>query len=76
MKKNELLVILLVALVGSTTPLTGKEPKRIWTTSTFLDFCEGTLVDGGVNTYVAADGTVRLINLWCDEAYSRWGLPK
>ena len=75
MKKNELLVILLVALVGSTTPLTGKEPKRIWTTSTFLDFCEGTLVDGGVNTYVAADGTVRLINLWDYNDDGNFDLP-
>lgn len=38
--------------------------KGIWTTSNFLDFIEGTLVDGGVNTYIASDGSVRLINLW------------
>ena len=37
--------------------------KGIWTTSNFLDFIEGTLVDGGVNTYIASDGSVRLINL-------------
>lgn len=37
---------------------------RSWTSSTFLDFVDGTLGDGGVNTYVASDGTVRLINLW------------
>ena len=34
-----------------------------WTTSSFLDFVDGTLTDGGANTYVGADGTVRLINL-------------
>ncbi len=38
--------------------------EKSWTSSTFLDFIDGTLGDGGVNTYVAADGTVRLINLW------------
>ncbi len=35
-----------------------------WTSSTFVDFSDGTLGDGGVNTYVAADGSVRLVNLW------------
>jgi len=38
--------------------------EKSWTSSTFLDFVDGTMSDGGVNTYVAADGTVRLINLW------------
>lgn len=38
--------------------------EKIWTTSSFLDFVGGELQDGGVNTYVTADGTVRLINLW------------
>ena len=37
--------------------------QRAWTTSTFLDFVDGTLTDGGANTYVAADGSMRLINL-------------
>src|ERR1035437_8201754 len=35
-----------------------------WTSSTFRDRIHGTLVDGGANTYIAADGTVQLINLW------------
>ena len=35
-----------------------------WTTSSFLDWVDGTTADGGANTYVAADGSVRLINLW------------
>ncbi|MEO7652164.1 MAG: VCBS repeat-containing protein, partial [Bryobacteraceae bacterium] len=38
--------------------------SRSWITSTFLDWVEGSPGDGGANTYVAADGTVRLINLW------------
>ena len=48
------------------TVLCGLAPAtdQTWTTSSFLDFADGTLVDGGVNTYVAANGTVRLINLW------------
>lgn len=38
--------------------------EQLWTTGSFLDFSDGTVVDGGVNTYVAANGTIRLINLW------------
>jgi len=38
--------------------------NRTWTTAGFLGFSQGTLEDGGANTYVAADGTLRLINLW------------
>ena len=38
--------------------------RGVWKTASFLDFSEGTLADGGANTYVAADGSVRLINLW------------
>ena len=36
--------------------------ERTWTTSTFLEFSEGRLDDGGVNTYVTAAGEVQLIN--------------
>ena len=32
--------------------------------SGFLEFSKGSLSDGGVNTYVAADGSIRLINQW------------
>lgn len=38
--------------------------QKVWTTSRFLDFSDGTLSDGGVNTYVTARGELRLINLW------------
>ena len=38
--------------------------SKVWTTSTFLDFQVGEPADGGANTYVAADGSVRLINLY------------
>src|SRR4051812_43885860 len=32
-----------------------------WKSATFLDRVDGTLSDGGANTYVAADGSIRLI---------------
>lgn len=35
-----------------------------WVQGSYLDFARGTLVDGGANDYVSADGTVRLINRW------------
>lgn len=35
-----------------------------WTTSTFLQFGEGSLDDGGANSYITAAGEVRLINQW------------
>ena len=38
--------------------------SKVWTTAAFLDFGEGELVDGGANSYVAADGSIRLINLY------------
>ena len=75
MRTNVLLVVLLVASLGITVPLTGAEGQKVWTTSTFSDFREGTLVDGGVNSYVAADGTVRLINLWDYNDDGNFDLP-
>ena len=56
-------ILLLLAAWISPSPArssTGRE----WTTDSFLGFVQGTLEDGGANTYVAADGTVRLVNLW------------
>jgi len=41
-----------------------KPAEKVWSTSNFLDFADGSFSDGGVNTYVTADGTVRLINQW------------
>ncbi|MBL9213975.1 MAG: VCBS repeat-containing protein [Opitutaceae bacterium] len=34
-----------------------------WQSATFLDRVDGSFADGGANTYLAADGSVRLINL-------------
>ena len=51
----------------------GKE--RVWTSDTFFDFSDGTCADGGVNTYVSADGTVRLINLWDFNNDGNFDLP-
>lgn len=54
-----------ILLAGLWTVAMGESgSNREWTTSSFLDFVDGTLADGGANTYVGADGTVRLINLW------------
>lgn len=36
---------------------------KVWTNTSFLDFVEGQAADGGANTYVSADGSVRLISL-------------
>src|SRR5688572_16009576 len=47
--------------------LLSQRPEREltrWTQTTFLDFVGGTLGDGGANSYVAADGSIRLINQW------------
>ncbi len=54
--------ILLAALWTFALGETGS--NREWKTSSFLDFVDGALTDGGANTYVGADGTVRLVNLW------------
>src|SRR5438105_12603427 len=56
-----LVVTMLAAGAGLRARSTG---AREWRTASYLDFAEGSCADGGANTYVAADGTVRLINLW------------
>ena len=38
--------------------------EQHWSQGTFLDVIQGSLSDGGVNTYVGVDGSVRLINNW------------
>lgn len=39
------------------------DAAKTWKSSTFLDRVDGTLLDGGANTYVAADGSIRLIHV-------------
>src|SRR5438105_1319667 len=52
-------------LVGvAVTAMQQRAGSKRWTTSSFLDWVDGAAADGGANTYVAADGSVRLINLW------------
>jgi len=53
-------------LVVAASQLSQKSERKLerWTQTTFLDFVEGTLSDGGANSYVAADGSIRLINQW------------
>jgi len=52
----------LAALLFVTAPLNAADSGLRWELNTFRDFAEGSLPDGGVNIYTAADGTVRLIN--------------
>ncbi len=64
MKKNlPLTLLFLFGLAVYSLEIRAADSKT-WTTSSFLDLVDGSFADGGVNTYVAADGTVRLINVW------------
>ncbi len=42
--------------------VSGVYATETWTVSTFLEFSEGTLQDGGANTYVTAAGEIRLVS--------------
>jgi hypothetical protein len=53
--------LLLIAGAAVCVPQHG-ERNQSWKVRSFLDFSEGSVADGGANTYVAADGSVRLIN--------------
>lgn len=61
-------IITLVGLLFACTPpaetprVPVQEGREVWRESSFADFADGTLADGGANTYVGADGSVRLIN--------------
>src|SRR2546430_17539512 len=57
------LVPMLVSVAVPTRAAEAGTALKIWRTGTFMDRVDGALGDGGANTYVAADGTVRLINL-------------
>ena len=57
-------LFLIIGLFGKCVVATAHTELKQWTTSSFSDFAEGTLADGGVNTYVDVDGNIRLINLW------------
>ena len=60
--KSNIFVFLLVLV--SVLAANTKDIQNVWQDTSFSDFVEGTLTDGGANTYVAADGTIRLINVW------------
>lgn len=52
--------------IGLITGLAGApagDGGKTWRSASFLDRVDGTLADGGANTYVAADGSIRLIHL-------------
>ena len=50
------------SLVLGAVALPGGSPPERWQMDSFRAFAEGSLPDGGVNIYTAANGTVRLIN--------------
>ena len=54
-------VLAVLALIWGAAPLAAGE--KVWTSSSFLDFADGSFSDGGVNTYVTAQGQVVLIKL-------------
>lgn len=54
-------MLAVLTLIWSAAPLAAGE--KVWTTSSFLDFTDGSFSDGGVNTYVTAQGEVVLIKL-------------
>ena len=54
-------MLAVLALTWGAAPLAAEE--KVWTTSSFLDFADGSFSDGGVNTYVTAQGEVVLIKL-------------
>ena len=54
-------VLAVLALIWAAPPLAAGE--KVWTSSSFLDFADGSFSDGGVNTYVTAQGQVVLIKL-------------
>ena len=58
------LALLLPFALAEVRPQSPAPVARQWTQTTFLDFGGGRLEDGGANTYIAADGSVRLINRW------------
>ena len=62
----------LAALAFTSVRLPAAEPALRWQLDSFRAFSEGTLPDGGVNIYAAADGTMRLINAF---DFNRDGLP-
>ena len=59
---RRLMALLCFIVVGFGT-LAAENTPKIWKSASFMDRIDGTLSDGGANTFVAADGTVRLIHL-------------
>ena len=61
-------IIALVGLLAACAPpaqtpqVPAQEGREVWRESSFADFADGVLTDGGANTYVGADGSIRLIN--------------
>jgi len=64
MMKPSFLLVLVLCLGSLGECQISVAGERTWFQTNFLEFIAGTLADGGANTYVAADGSVRLINTW------------
>jgi hypothetical protein len=54
---------------------TGAGETRRWAMNTFEDFRQGTLLDGGKNTYITRKGELRLINLWDFNGDGNFDIP-
>src|SRR5688500_15555859 len=61
-----------VFLLLRAAALFASDPVHRWQIDSFRAFSEGSLPDGGVNVYMAADGTLRLINAF---DFNQDGLP-
>ena len=57
------LLALISLILPALGPVAAGNAPKVWKSSAFLDRVDGTLADGGANTYVAADGSIRLIHL-------------
>jgi hypothetical protein len=58
------LAMLLSFALADVRPQPPAEASRQCTQTTVLDFAGGRLRNDGANTYIAADGSVRLVNRW------------
>ena len=56
-------IVFPILLCSFFSAVSGVFATETWTVSTFLEFSEGTLEDGGANTYVTAAGEIRLVSL-------------
>ena len=73
--RASVLAVILISSFANCVSAGDLPEQKIWTTSSFFDFVEGTFADGGVNTYVDVEGNIRLINLWDFNNDGNFDLP-